>query len=126
MALRDSAEPLAAFDAAVFMVSLDEPERNREFAESLDATQVLLSDPSGATARAYGVTDDERRYARRWTFYIDREGVIREIDRDVSVETAGQDIARKLSLLGFPRRQADRSATDGPDPASSSKRGPTE
>ena len=126
MALRDSAEPLAEFDAAVFMVSLDEPERNREFAESLDATQVLLSDPSGATARAYGVTDDERRYARRWTFYIDREGVIREIDRDVSVETAGQDIARKLSLLGFPRRQADRSGTDGPDPASSSKRGPTE
>jgi len=126
MALRDSAEPLAAFDAAVFMVSLDEPDRNREFAESLDATQVLLSDPSGATARVYGVTDDERRYARRWTFYIDREGVIREIDRDVSVETAGQDIARKLSELGFPRRQAARSATDGPDPASSSKPGPTE
>ncbi len=126
MALRDSAEPLAAFDAAVFMVSLDEPERNREFAESLDASHVLLSDPSGATARAYGVTDDERRYARRWTFYIDREGVIREIDRDVSVETAGQDVARKLSLLGFPRRQADRSATDGPASANSSKPGPTE
>jgi peroxiredoxin Q/BCP len=106
MALRDSAEPLAAFDAAVFMVSLDTPERNREFAESLESTQVLLSDASGATARAYGVTDDERRYARRWTFYIDREGVIREIDRDVSVETAGQDIARKLGELGFPRRSS--------------------
>jgi len=115
MALRDSAEPLAEFDAAVFMVSLDEPDRNREFAESLDASQILLSDPSGVTARAYGVTDDERRYARRWTFYIDREGIIREIDREVNVETAGQDIARKLGELGFPRRSAAPSGDDAPD-----------
>ena len=39
----------------------------------------------------------------RWTFYIDREGVIREIDKKVSVKSAGQDIARKLEQLGFPR-----------------------
>ena len=43
-------------------------------------------------------------YAKRWTFYIDREGVIREIDKSVSTETAGQDIARKLGELGFPAR----------------------
>ena len=109
MALRDSAEPLAEFDAAVFMVSLDEPERNREFAESLEAAHVLLSDPSGAAARAYGVTDEGRRYARRWTFYIDRDDVIREIDRNVNVESAGQDIARKLGALGFPRRASSSS-----------------
>ena len=104
MALRDSAKLLGEFDAAVFMVSLDEPDRNHEFAESLGAAHVVLSDPSGAAARAYGVADGERRYARRWTFYIDREGVIREIDRDVDVDSAGQDIARKLGELGFPRR----------------------
>ncbi len=86
------------------MVSLDEPARNREFAESLAAKQVLLSDPSGLTAKAYGVTGPGGGYARRWTFYIDSEGVIREIDRDVRVESAGQDIARKLAELGFPRR----------------------
>ena len=86
------------------MVSLDEPERNRAFAESLDAKLVLLSDPSGAAAKAYGVRGLGGLYARRWTFYIDRDGVIREIDRDVKVESAGQDIARKLGELGFPRR----------------------
>ena len=87
------------------MVSLDEPARNREFAESLSAKQVLLSDPTGTTAEAYGVTSLGGRYARRWTFYIDAEGVIREIDRNVRVESAGQDIARKLEELGFPRRE---------------------
>ena len=87
------------------MVSLDEPERNREFAESLAAKLVLLSDPSGLTATAYGVKSPGAAYARRWTFYIDAKGVIREIDRNVRVESAGQDIARKLEALGFPRRE---------------------
>jgi len=86
------------------MVSLDTPERNRAFAESLGADRVLLSDPSGTTAKSYGVTALGGLYARRWTFYIDSDGVIREIDKDVRVETAGQDIARKLAELGFPQR----------------------
>ncbi len=86
------------------MVSLDEPERNREFAASLGARHVLLSDPTGTTAKAYGVTALGRLYARRWTFYIDPQGVIRAIDKDVKVESAGQDIARTLGELGFARR----------------------
>ncbi len=86
------------------MVSLDEPARNREFAESLGAKLVLLSDPSGIAAQAYGVAGPGGRHARRWTFYIDAGGAIRAIDRDVRVESAGQDIARKLAELGFPRR----------------------
>jgi peroxiredoxin Q/BCP len=86
------------------MVSLDEPERNRAFAESLGADFVLLSDPSGAAAEAFGVKAFGGLWARRWTFYIDSDGVIREIDKDVHVESAGQDIARKLAELGFPRR----------------------
>ena len=32
------------------------------------------------------------------------DGVIREIDQQVSTATAGQDIARKLGELGFPKR----------------------
>ncbi len=89
------------------MVSLDDPEKNRAFAESLETSQVLLSDPSGLVADAYGVRGFGGLYSRRWTFYIDREGVIREIDKDVRVGSAGQDIARKLGELGFPKREAD-------------------
>jgi peroxiredoxin Q/BCP len=44
-------------------------------------------------------------YARRWTFYIDEDGRIREIDKDVDVATAGQDIARTLETLGFPKAE---------------------
>ncbi len=89
------------------MVSLDDPEKNREFAESLDTTQTLLSDTSGDAAKAYGVRGFGGLFARRWTFYIDREGVIRAIDKEVQVGTAGQDIARKLGELGFRGREAE-------------------
>ena len=41
------------------MVSLDSPEKNRNFADSLGAKQVLLSDPTGEAARAYGVVARE-------------------------------------------------------------------
>ena len=84
------------------MVSLDEPEKNKAFAESLGARQILLSDPSGDVASAYGVAGFGGFFAKRWTFYIDKEGVIRAIDKEVDVETAGQDIARRLGELGFP------------------------
>jgi len=86
------------------MVSLDTPERNREFAEALEARHVLLSDRTGDAARAYGVRGPGGLYARRWTFYIDRHGVIRYVDKRVNTETAGQDIARRLAELGFPPR----------------------
>ena len=56
------------------------------------------------TARAYGVSTFGGLFARRWTFYIDRGGVIRFIDKNVNTATAGQDIARRLADLGFPRR----------------------
>jgi peroxiredoxin Q/BCP len=104
-ALRDSAEAIAAFDVAVYMVSLDDAERNRAFAEGLGARHVVLSDPRKEAAEAYDVVALGGLYARRWTFYIDPEGRIRHIDKSVDVATAGQDIARTLETLGFPKAE---------------------
>ena len=41
-------------------------------------------------------------YARRWTFYIGKDGKILAIDRDVQPPTAGEDIAAHLATLGVP------------------------
>jgi peroxiredoxin Q/BCP len=100
-ALRDSAEAIAAFDVAVYMVSLDDAEKNRAFAEALKAKQVVLSDPGKKAAESYGVVGLRGLYARRWTFYIDASGKIRHIDKNVNVATAGLDIVRTLQTLGF-------------------------
>ena len=85
------------------MVSLDDADKNRSFAEELGAKHVVLSDPAKLAANSYGVLALGGLYARRWTFYIDETGHIREIDKDVDTATAGQDIARTLEALGFPR-----------------------
>ena len=86
------------------MVSLDSPEKNAKFAESLDGNFPVVSDPSKDVARAYGVLGLGGLYAKRWTFYIDSAGIVRKIDRDVKPATAGEAVARSLAQLGFPKR----------------------
>lgn len=86
-------------------MSLDTAEKNAEFAASLKADLPVLSDPGGATAKRFGVLGFGGLYSNRWTFYIDATGMLREIDKDVTPATAGQDIVLRLERLGFPKRQ---------------------
>lgn len=81
------------------MVSLDSPERNREFAKSVGAGLTLLSDPNGTVAKAYGVLAPNGGYARRWSFFIDPSGVIQRIDREVRTGSFGTDLLRTLGEL---------------------------
>ena len=86
------------------MVSLDDPEKNKAFAESLDGNFPLLSDPGKKVAKEYGVLALAGLYARRWTFYIDANGIIQYIDKSVDSEAAGPDIVKRLEELGFSKR----------------------
>ena len=65
----------------------------------------LLADPTGATAKAYGVADpaDSGR-ARRWTFYIDRNGRVAAIDTAVRTATSAEDMVAKLAELRVARQ----------------------
>ena len=47
----------------------------------------------------------ERGFANRWTFYIDAEGTIVKIDKDVQPMTAGEDLVNNLNALGVPAKQ---------------------
>ncbi len=88
----------------MYYASLDKPEKNREFAESLGAKHVLLSDPDKSAAEAYGVLGLGGLFAKRWTFYIAQDGTLAYVDQNVKVSSAGQDIAKKLAELGFKPR----------------------
>jgi mycoredoxin-dependent peroxiredoxin len=63
----------------VVAVSCDPVPTLRAWAEQSGFDFPLLSDfwPHGAAARAYGVFDDEQGYARRGSFLLDTEGVVR-------------------------------------------------
>ena len=86
---------------AYFMISVDEPQTNKEFAESLDSDFPLLSNPTKEVAEAYGVVTVERALPSRWTFIIGGDGKILKIDRRVNPSTAGQDLVAHMKELGL-------------------------
>ena len=86
------------------MASVDDPETNKAFAEENGANFPILSDADRAVSAAYGVLS-ERGFASRWTFFIDTEGVIARIDREVEPRTAGADLVKHLEVLGVPRTE---------------------
>ena len=88
------------------MASVDKPEDNRKFAEKNEATFPILSDPGKDTCEKFGVLS-ARGYANRWTYYIDPQGIIRRIDKDVDPRTAGEDLVRHLEELDIPRTGAE-------------------
>ncbi len=78
---------------------MDDAETNRKFAEQVEADYPILSDPEKKAATAYGVVNEQRPRAFRWTFYIGPDGRILAVDTKVSPNTAGQDIVSRLESL---------------------------
>ena len=77
------------------------------FAEKNAATFPILADPDKTVSEAYGVLAPPG-YARRWTFYIDRAGIIRKIDKEVNPAEAGRQLVANLEALEVPRtREGD-------------------
>ncbi len=86
------------------MISVDEPDVNKEFAESLNADFPLLSDPEKGVATAYGVINDERPVPFRWTFIIGPDGKIMKIDKEVQAARAGLDLVAHLGELNIAKK----------------------
>ena len=86
-----------------FTASVDTPAYNKKFAESLDLDYPILSDPDKTVAKAYGVLRPDGGVSNRWTFYVDKNGVIKEIDKKVNTKQAGTDLASKVHELGLDK-----------------------
>jgi peroxiredoxin Q/BCP len=100
-ALRDSDQEIRHYDVAYFMASTDTLEDNTKFAEMNEATFPILADPDKTVSEAYGVLAP-LGYAQRWTFYIDPDGVIQKIDKQVNAAQAGEQLVANLEALGVP------------------------
>ena len=84
------------------MASTDSIEDNTGFAKKNGATFPILADPTKATSKAYGVLA-ALGYAKRWTYYIDPQGVVLKIDKEVNPATAGDALVANLLELGAPK-----------------------
>ena len=88
------------------MASTDSLEDVTGFAKKNEANFPILADPTKETCKAYGALG-LTGYAKRWVFYIDKQGVIQHIDRKVSPATAGPDLAQNLVKLGFVKADVE-------------------
>lgn len=77
--IRDNLSAYANDYVQVLTVSVDSAYSHKIWADREGFDFPLLADfwPHGAVAQAYGVFNDERGFANRGTFLIDKEGVVR-------------------------------------------------
>lgn len=105
MSMRDTGEEIRKYDVAYFTASCDTPEYNKEFAEDLKLDFPILSDPERNVAKAYGVIHKDRpEKPERWTFFIDKDGVVKHIEKKVTTKTHGEEIVKKLEELGVAKK----------------------
>ena len=102
--LAQNGDKIRMYDVTYFMASVDPLEGeqgNAAFAKAYNADFPLLSDPTKETAKAYGVLSP-RGFANRWTFYIDMEGRIAYIDKQVQPKSSAEDMIARLGALKVP------------------------
>jgi len=102
--MKEDGAAIRKFDVAYFTASVDDAQKNADFAKSLELDYPILSDPTKKTAEAYGVVHEGRPFAERWTFYIGPDGVVKAVDQKVNTKEHAKDIAKQLEALGVPKK----------------------
>ncbi|MFN8194072.1 MAG: peroxiredoxin [Nocardioidaceae bacterium] len=97
--IRDRLDEFMTFDTEVLAVSCDPMFSLRAFADADGLNFSLLSDfwPHGAVATAYEVFDDRAGCARRSSYVIDKEGLVRWSVHNAMPD--GRDLGEHLRQL---------------------------
>lgn len=97
----DRESAYSELNTQVLGVIQENPFVARAFAERIGTTLPVLADWKHEVARAYGVWDEQRHMARRTTFTLDAEGIIRAIhqDREALDVEAALDACRVLQRV---------------------------
>jgi len=97
--VRDQLDDFLTFDTEVLGISTDPVYALRAFADQDGLNFPLLSDfwPHGAVAQSYDVFDSRRGAARRSSYVIDRDGLVRWSVHNANPD--GRDLAEHLRQL---------------------------
>lgn len=97
--LRDGYEAILATGAVVLGVSADDQASHAAFSQKYSLPFSLLADPERKIIEAYGVKVPIVGVAKRWTFIIDKQGVIQRIISDVDTQKHDQQVLAQLKGL---------------------------
>lgn len=97
---------LEANDTEVFGISKDSPFANDAFAKQIGVTFSLLSDMNGTVMEKYGILQkadvkgQQFEWARRTTFVVDKQGVIRHIEQGTTAINPNTAVTICVDLHG--------------------------
>ena len=98
-AFRDNIEKIKKLGAEVYGVSVNSVEEQSGFAKNHKINFDLLADSDAKVTELYGVKMMMLKMAKRWTFILDGELKIRDIEKDVDPVKDAEYVAGKLSQL---------------------------
>ncbi|MBI2834458.1 MAG: redoxin domain-containing protein [Acidobacteria bacterium] len=78
---RDNVGKFTEVNTAVLGVSVDSVWANKAFHDQMGVDFPILSDVKKEVSREYGILDEQSGTARRTSFVIDTEGIVRHIDQ---------------------------------------------
>ena len=93
---------ITATQTVLFAISIDTVEAQKKFVEEYDIPYLHLSDPKKDTCKTYAGLNIAG-LAKRSTFIIDKNGVIRRIFRSFDVEKHGSEIVNTLKQLNLDK-----------------------
>lgn len=98
-AFRDAIKQVRDQDAEVYGISTDEVSALADFHQKHRLNFILLSDPDAKVTESYGVKMPVLKMAKRWTFIIDPNLVIRDINDDVDPALDAKVVAERIQRL---------------------------
>lgn len=98
-AFRDAIAPIRQLNAEVYGVSTDSVAALRDFHAKHKLNFTLLADSDGKVTEYFGVKMPLLPIAKRWTFIIDPNLQLRQIDDDVDPALDAQRVAESLRRL---------------------------
>lgn len=118
-------QELQRLGVTVLAISADPPESHARFAKALGLRFRLLSDPDLTVAARYGVRlhTPDGAVAGRSVFLVDRQGVVRFVDRDFRIPRtlAGTDLRKAIDELGETRPDPIATLVGLPSPEKEAK-----
>lgn len=96
-AFRDNIKKITSQGADVFGVSTDTVEEQAAFHKKHGLKFSLISDASGKITEAYGAKMPMIKMAKRWTFILDDQLVVRKVDHDVDPVTDAVKVAEFIT-----------------------------
>ena len=98
-AFRDAIKQVRDQNAEVYGISTDDLPALVEFHKKHRLNFTLLSDPDARVTDAYGVKMPVLKMAKRWTFIVDPDLVIRDINDQVDPALDAQMVAERIRQL---------------------------